>query len=1707
MKCSIVRNTSTNKIEKVLAPNGKESKLYKDIVDSLPDSIELDAYISNQLRNGFITDTSKEEIGLAIWSKVYTDKFKQWFGDSKVVDENGEPILMYHGTDSKFNTFDSNKTRVFSDVKRKGGMYFTNSSESSNNWGKNIMPVFIKATEPKAVSFDEFKEGDKKGDSIYAEFDLNSKKGFNVIKNIEFDLAVFEPNQIKSIFNEGEFELESGNIYYDLNTDEVSKVNPELERRINAFLKTIGVDVRRVNKIKNRKGKPINAFGKAVLTEKLIELAENRSATTFPEEAAHMITAMINPNDTMLREMMNVIDQYEVYDEVKKKYANVYQTEEEFRFEAVGKLIGRIIVNKENQNGPKEKNWLRIIITKLQRIFSRGNVNEAKEIHKEFVSIAEAIRTGKSKSLIQKIKKSNGLSQKQDLIKVANKYEANHLGYLKRQVNPSLVMQDLRAAGIYDITVVPAERRDGFQFNRNGNRINPFKTGFYDLGTTTSQENLNTSLNETQSRLTEIKDNLKEKARYFIDNSKFLKKRVSDAQKKIFNRGKTKKQIEEMENSFMSKLSRKAGTELHSVNEKLFQLGLKNNEFSNLESGSPLGTINENYDESMLDLSVIQQAKSTINSLANSINSVQKSIDPNGKAQVYLEQFIMDEGRDIGGTIDVLVVYSDGSVGLYDYKFINFKPGQKEIHFLKEESYSSQIAEYKKMLNEVHGVNNFRASRIIPFHTQYEYDTAKKKYTGRVKSLTSFTSGHKLLNPLPVANELTQHKKVNNILNMLFEQKSIVKKKLKKSYNTDSFDKYKTELYALNESIKAIQLSGDFKPLIETIDTVIRKEASDIKDIELANINELNQLESQIIALNPVYDELMNVLTDKELIQKTANLGSSFKGVQRMINNKREELLLNEFSDIADTELGLGQLETFSYTSEIDNSAFRALSKIMNTVNGNKNRLVLEFSEKLQEKHDALKEWASSKGMGIFDAFAKLTNDKGNLVSKISKEFYNERENAFDSGNIKWLKENYKINEDFDKQYKEDLANFKKVLKDANLNENGDIYKYKLDNWIKVNNLKDSNTAWYNKFTLSKYATIKNESNHYSEEYKYIAENEALKNYYDFYVETNRGFNKLVDDKIDGNFVANVRADLTQAIISGHNVGGIKTAMLENLKSIAQMHQEDGFMSDEDENVIPLLYKNPVRNKSIDLTLNMQLFAESVFNKAEVSRVEGLVESIKRYIADKKVYKTNKLGQVVFNQETKQYELSDDLGKTVSLFDQHVRFYIYGEKYQGKDLTFGNNYSAKKIISSAHKMFAFNSLALQYVSATANIFGAGTNLYMKSSSGKYYNRTHIKNSLKWIASNAEGGKALKVAKLFNVSEASWNRKIALKMSSDYIGKHMTTENAFAIWKRPDDFIDTMTLVSMAQNYGIDPNTKQVQRLSQLPEGTKSIYDLVEIKDKKAEINLEDAQFDDFRRKVTFIARRLKGTNNTGEISAIQTTLLGKTFIFFKNWLPPMAKERFDSIKYISDLNEFEYGRLRAVFKTVISERFNAIPKLMLNIVTLGKIKYQMSNEQLNEHFQGFLEKNPQLQGKIKLDDYIQIRQDALQEGLLELRIGLGLFLALAALSADWDDDGKPDYKNSKLGKEIYKIMNRTYLELSFFYNIGSVIEIIKNPIAIMGMLDNMRRAGLNLGDEALDTIFPKRDEMEEDNTPAFHYTKRIVTPLSPVLKFLEDFQE
>ena len=90
---------------------------------------------------------------------VRTPAFKKWFGDwendpknaSKVVDENGEPLVVYHGTYSKFTKFDREELGMSQGRSPANmfGFYFSNNKLVAQSFGKYLIACFIKIKKPK----------------------------------------------------------------------------------------------------------------------------------------------------------------------------------------------------------------------------------------------------------------------------------------------------------------------------------------------------------------------------------------------------------------------------------------------------------------------------------------------------------------------------------------------------------------------------------------------------------------------------------------------------------------------------------------------------------------------------------------------------------------------------------------------------------------------------------------------------------------------------------------------------------------------------------------------------------------------------------------------------------------------------------------------------------------------------------------------------------------------------------------------------------------------------------------------------------------------------------------------------------------------------------------------------------------------------------------------------------------------------------------------------------------------------------------------------------------------------------------------------------------------------------------------------------------------------------------------------------------------
>jgi hypothetical protein len=82
-----------------------------------------------------------------------TPEFQAWFGNSQVVDENGNPLVVYHGTDRSFDTFSLNFRNENQGNDQFGPGYYTTTSATgasgyASGEGANVLPLFMSLQNP-----------------------------------------------------------------------------------------------------------------------------------------------------------------------------------------------------------------------------------------------------------------------------------------------------------------------------------------------------------------------------------------------------------------------------------------------------------------------------------------------------------------------------------------------------------------------------------------------------------------------------------------------------------------------------------------------------------------------------------------------------------------------------------------------------------------------------------------------------------------------------------------------------------------------------------------------------------------------------------------------------------------------------------------------------------------------------------------------------------------------------------------------------------------------------------------------------------------------------------------------------------------------------------------------------------------------------------------------------------------------------------------------------------------------------------------------------------------------------------------------------------------------------------------------------------------------------------------------------------------------
>lgn len=299
------------------------------------------------------------------WLQVRTKEFKNWFGDwendprnaSKIIDENGEPLVVYHGSSARFSEFSYEHV-----LGSESGFFFSSDRSYAKQFGTEEYPVFLNIR-----NFLPANDIPLHRDTIYSIFAtseesadyLNKVDGIigndmadgKLVHSKGTEFMVYRSNQIKSaVANSGEFSPTNNNIYFNIEGKSLKEFlrdkglihayNPTLgETDEKAFYVTKGDGTYSIKSIVNE---IYNTLRRNGISPEVVSFQRTKSGKALRIDFAETQDQIARSNDKDIQQIKKVVDFLQARIPALKgnvKYATV---------EEANKALGRKLKAHEN---------------------------------------------------------------------------------------------------------------------------------------------------------------------------------------------------------------------------------------------------------------------------------------------------------------------------------------------------------------------------------------------------------------------------------------------------------------------------------------------------------------------------------------------------------------------------------------------------------------------------------------------------------------------------------------------------------------------------------------------------------------------------------------------------------------------------------------------------------------------------------------------------------------------------------------------------------------------------------------------------------------------------------------------------------------------------------------------------------------------------------------------------------------------------------------------------------------------------------------------------------------------------------------------------------------------------------------------------------------------------------------------------------------
>ena len=462
--------------------------------------------------------------------------------------------------------------------------------------------------------------------------------------------------------------------------------------------------------------------------------------------------------------------------------------------------------------------------------------------------------------------------------------------------------------------------------------------------------------------------------------------------------------------------------------------------------------------------------ESQFNAIAMTVGSLFDSImtkDPD--AVIRMEQKIYDSRRDVAGTIDVVVVYSDGTIGLFDYKTVQLKSYAKVILDMdprKIEAYDLQLSEYRNILMSETGLSesDFAEMRIIPYSVTYKdqkVNTLSGAVSGEMRrnkkrmDLWIESAKGRYLDMISVGDEIKPGDlATNTFLKKLYNQRQTIEREWKASKGKKK-RQLRQQLIDINKAVSSLLV-------LENMDMLYRDLENAYIDIKLNHTKmSAMQLRSSLAKMQ-MFQKMYNAVRESEagkmsdrvegsLDRKLGDILKSYEKISEVLKDRMPKTLTSEmdpavfwsatvdeavdilhqeminrasvhlgdnYNDPPDGKKILQGTHNMTFDSAsvlgmgtIDEPVLKVIAKLLNDAEERQKIDYTSYENRINRIDEEYREWGKANGFTGMNMFDPLLNEKKELITPYQSRFYEERDKIRESA-----KDKKRLDEDYEEE-------------------------------------------------------------------------------------------------------------------------------------------------------------------------------------------------------------------------------------------------------------------------------------------------------------------------------------------------------------------------------------------------------------------------------------------------------------------------------------------------------------------------------------------------------------------------------------------------------------------------------------------------------------------------------------------------------------------